>query len=645
MPSPQQLYITQVTQALKHEYDADLKQHEAYFKRNNLNHRKEQGVTWYPIVITNEEVGTGDYIIVELERTQALNTSHQFGGGKMVSIFSQADTEAKPIKGTVKSVIHNRMRVALTIDDLPDWCKRGQMGVNLLFDESSYKEMFAALDLVYKADNNRLAELRDVIFGLNQPTFKINDYPIQVTNLNTSQNAAVNSCINANDVAIIHGPPGTGKTTTIVQAIRHILHNEKQLMVCCPSNTGVDLLVEKLAEQGVRVLRMGNPARISEEVLSNSLDYKVSRHQNFKDIKGLRKTADEYKRMAQKYKRNFGREEREQKHLLFVEARKCQTEAELLEDFIVNDELSKAQVIACTPVGSMHRLLRKKTFNTVVIDEAAQALEPMCWMVIAKANRVLMAGDHLQLPPTVKSTDSAVKILKETLFEKCIQQPQLSTLLDTQYRMHQDIMQFSNEQLYNNMLKADVTVKTTVLIPNDNLIYCHTPLSYIDTAGCGYEDAINKESLSLANRDEAHLLINYLSKLLEEYTAHTANENVLTVGIISPYKEQVNLLQTIIDEGKPFANYNIKLTVKTIDGFQGQERDIIAISLVRSNSEGEIGFLADIRRMNVAMTRAKQKLIVIGDSATIANHKFYNDFVEYTQRVNAYDSAWNYMEV
>lgn len=645
MPSPQQLYITQVTQALQHEYDADLKQHEAYFKRNNLNHRKEQGVTWYPIVITNEEVGTGDYIIVEIERTQALNTSHQFGGGKMVSIFSQADPEAKPIKGTVKSVIHNRMRVALTIDDLPDWCKRGQMGVNLLFDESSYKEMFTALDLVYKADNNRLAELRDVIFGLSQPTFKTNDYPIQVTNLNTSQNAAVNSCVNANDVAIIHGPPGTGKTTTIVQAIRHILHNEKQIMVCCPSNTGVDLLVEKLAQQGVRVLRMGNPARISEEVLSNSLDYKVARHNNFKDIKSLRKTADEYKRMAQKYKRNFGREEREQKHLLFVEARKCQAEAELLEDFIVNDELSKAQVIACTPVGSMHRLLRKKIFNTVVIDEAAQALEPMCWMVIAKANRVLMAGDHLQLPPTVKSTDSAVKILKETLFEKCMQQPQLSTLLDTQYRMHQDIMQFSNEQLYNNMLKADVTVKTTVLIPNDNLMYCHTPLSYIDTAGCGYDDAINKESLSLANRDEAHLLINYLAKLLAEYTAHTANENVLTVGIISPYKEQVNLLQTIIDEDKPFANYNIKLTVKTIDGFQGQERDIIAISLVRSNSEGEIGFLADTRRMNVAMTRAKQKLIVIGDSATIANHKFYNDFVEYTQRVNAYDSAWNYMEV
>lgn len=643
MPSPQQMYISQVTSALQHEHKEDLKQHEAYFKRNNLNHRKEQGVTWYPVIIANEEAGAGDYLIVEIERTQALNTSHKFGGGKMVSLFSNADAEAKPLKGTIKSVIHNRMRVALTVDDLPDWCKRGQLGVNLLFDDNSYKEMFAALDLVYKAENNRLAELRDIIFGLQQPTFNTNHYPIQITNLNTSQNNAVNTCVSANDVAIIHGPPGTGKTTTIVQTIRHILHSENQLLVCCPSNTGVDLLVEKLAKEGVRVLRMGNPARISEEVLNNSLDYKVSRHTNFKDIKSLRKTADEYKRMAQKYKRNFGREEREQKHLLFVEARKCSAEAELLEDFIVNDELSKAQVIACTPVGSMHRLLRKKTFNTVVIDEAAQALEPMCWMVIAKANRVLMAGDHLQLPPTVKSTGTEVKVLKETLFEKCMHQPALSTLLDTQYRMHQHIMQFSNEQLYNNLLKADVTVKTTVLIPNDNLMYCHTPVTYIDTAGCGYNDAINNESLSLANRDEAYLLINYLTRLLDEYVTNTSNDNLLTVGIISPYKEQVNMLQTIIADEKLFTNYPIKLTVKTIDGFQGQERDIIAISLVRSNSEGEIGFLADTRRMNVAMTRAKQKLIVVGDSATIANHKFYNDFVDYTQRIEAYDSAWNYM--
>jgi ATP-dependent RNA/DNA helicase IGHMBP2 len=643
MPSPQQLYISQVTQALQFEYKEDQKQHEAYFKRNNLNHRKEQGVTWYPIVVSNEEVGAGDYIIVEVERTQALNTAHQFGGGKMVELFTQADLDAKPIKGTVKSVLHNRMRIALSIDDLPEWFKRGQLGVNLLFDESSYKEMFAALDLVYKADNNRLAELRDVIFGLSQPTFKTTENYIQVSMLNASQNTAVNQCVNANDVAIIHGPPGTGKTTTIVQAIRHILNSENQIMVCCPSNTGVDLLVEKLAQQGVSVLRMGNPARISEDVINNSLDYKIAKHQNFKDIKSLRKTADEYKRMAQKYKRNFGREEREQKHLLFVEARKCQLEAEMLEDFIVNDELNKAQVIACTPVGSMHRLLRKKIFNTVIIDEAAQALEPMCWMVIAKAHRVIMAGDHLQLPPTIKSTSQEVKVLKQTLFEKCMQQDALSTLLDTQYRMHQHIMQFSNEQLYNNMLKADITVKETVLIPNDNLMYCHTPVTYIDTAGCGYDEAINKESLSLANRDEAIMLLKYVGKLLEEYYANATTSNTLTVGIISPYKEQVNMIQTIITDDNPFENYPIKLTVKTIDGFQGQERDIIAISLVRSNSEGEIGFLSDTRRMNVALTRAKQKLIVVGDSATIGNHKFYNEFITYTERINAYDSAWNYI--
>jgi superfamily I DNA and/or RNA helicase len=490
------------------------------------------------------------------------------------------------------------------------------------------------------------------MYELKPPVFEKVDESLHITGLNQSQNSAVQKILSAKDIAIIHGPPGTGKTTTLVQAIRQTLFTEKQVLVCSPSNTAVDLLTEKLHREGITVLRLGNPARISEEVLMNTLDAKVAAHESYKDLKSYRKTAEEYFRMAGKYKRTFGREEREQRQLFYQEARKILHDARQLEDYIISEQFDKAQVIACTPVVSSSRMMRDKQFSTVFIDEAAQALEPMCWIPISRSNRVVFAGDHFQLPPTVKSKKAEELGLKETLFERAVKIEKVSVMLNTQYRMHEHIMNFSNKKFYEGNLKADVSVKETLLDTQDLLL--NTALDFIDTAGCGYNEIINPESLSIANPEEAQLLIKHLKMVLTQHalSARADLDEVLpskgslkrvSIGIISPYKEQVQYLTAQIAADEELEQYKSSIAVKTVDGFQGQERDIIYISMVRSNDQREIGFLNDTRRMNVALTRAKKKLVVIGDSATIGNHPFYKDFLDYAESIGAYKSAWEFI--
>lgn len=628
---------------LKVERDEDFAQYKQHFSRNNINYRREKGVTWYPVVITNVEIGHGEYLSIEIERTTNHNEPHQFSGGKNAALFSNTYPDEQPINGIIKVINPNKIRLSLSIDELPDWCDDGKLGINLLFDESSYREMDIAMEKVITASHNRLAMLRDVMYGIKPPAFNKVDESIHITGLNQSQNNAVQKILAAKDIAIIHGPPGTGKTTTLVQAIRQTLLTEKQVLVCSSSNTAVDLLTEKLHREGINVLRLGNPARISEEVLMNTLDVKMAAHESYKELKKYRKTAEEYFRMAGKYKRTFGREEREQRQLFYMEARKILHEARNLEDYIFEEQFEKAQVIACTPVVSSGKMMRNKHFTTVFIDEAAQALEPMCWIPITRSDRVIFAGDHFQLPPTVKSKKAEVEGLKETLFEQCMNLENVSVMLNTQYRMHEHIMNFSNKKFYKNNLVADVSVKDTVLSFDPNEFLLHTPLDFIDTAGCGYNEIINPESLSIANPEEAQLLIKHLKLVLEQYSQSNKSGKRITIGIISPYKEQVQYLINKVEEDEDFNNYRSQIAIKTVDGFQGQERDVIYISLVRSNDLKEIGFLNDIRRMNVALTRAKKKLVVIGDSATLANHPFYKSFLDYTESVNAYKSAWEFI--
>ncbi len=636
---------------LKVERDEDFAQYKLHFSRNNINHRRENGVTWYPIVISNVEIGIGEYLSIDIERTTNHNEPHKFSGGKIASLFSNNNnTESGTLNGTIKVLAPNKIRLSLNVDELPDWCDDGKLGVNLLFDETSYKEMDIALEKVINASHNRLAHLRDVMYKIKAPVFEKIDVSIHITGLNQSQNEAVRKIIAAKDLAIIHGPPGTGKTTTLVQAIRQTLLNEKQVLVCSSSNTAVDLLTEKLHREGISVLRLGNPARISEEVLMNTLDAKVAAHESYKDLKSYRKTAEEYFRMAGKYKRTFGREEREQRQLFYQEARKILKDAKILEDYIISEQFNKAQVIACTPVVSSGRMMRDRQFTTVFIDEAAQALEPMCWIPISRSNRVIFAGDHFQLPPTVKSKKAETEGLKETLFENGMHIENVSVMLNTQYRMNQHIMNFSNRKFYKGNLIADSSVKETVLSFDTNEFLLNTPLDFIDTAGCGYNEIVNPESLSIANPEEGQLLIKHLKLVLEQHSGASPalqiaekSKKRITIGIISPYKEQVQYLTNLLATDEEFEAYRSQIAIKTVDGFQGQERDIIYISMVRSNDQREIGFLNDIRRMNVALTRAKKKLVVIGDSATIGNHPFYKDFLDYAESVGAYKSAWEYI--
>ena len=636
---------------LKVERDEDFAQYKLHFSRNNINHRRENGVTWYPIVISNVEIGIGEYLSIDIERTTNHNEPHKFSGGKIASLFSNNNnTESGTLNGTIKVLAPNKIRLSLNVDELPDWCDDGKLGINLLFDETSYKEMDIALEKVINASHNRLAHLRDVMYKIKAPVFEKIDVSIHITGLNQSQNEAVRKIIAAKDLAIIHGPPGTGKTTTLVQAIRQTLLNEKQVLVCSSSNTAVDLLTEKLHREGISVLRLGNPARISEEVLMNTLDAKVAAHESYKDLKSYRKTAEEYFRMAGKYKRTFGREEREQRQLFYQEARKILKDAKILEDYIISEQFNKAQVIACTPVVSSGRMMRDRQFTTVFIDEAAQALEPMCWIPISRSNRVIFAGDHFQLPPTVKSKKAETEGLKETLFENGMHIENVSVMLNTQYRMNQHIMNFSNRKFYKGNLIADSSVKETVLSFDTNEFLLNTPLDFIDTAGCGYNEIVNPESLSIANPEEGQLLIKHLKLVLEQHSGASPalqiaekSKKRITIGIISPYKEQVQYLTNLLATDEEFEAYRSQIAIKTVDGFQGQERDIIYISMVRSNDQREIGFLNDIRRMNVALTRAKKKLVVIGDSATIGNHPFYKDFLDYAESVGAYKSAWEYI--
>ena len=453
------------------------------------------------------------------------------------------------------------------------------------------------------------------------------------------QQSAVAKIVAANELAIVHGPPGTGKTTTLVQAIKTLLQQEHgKILVTAPSNAAVDLLTEKLTDTGLNVVRIGNPARVNERQLAVALDSKIAAHPGAKEIKRLKKQAAEYRDLAHKYKRNFGPQEREQRKALFVEARNISAEVEKTEQYIIDDVLAKAQVITATLVGANHYSVRNLKYHTVVIDEAGQALEPACWIPVLKARKLVMAGDHCQLPPTIKSDQAAQEGLSKTLMEKCVKlHPEAVVLLEEQYRMHQTIMGFPSGEFYGNRLQAHATVAHRLLFPGDQ------PLLFIDTAGCGFDE--KWEGTSLSNPEEAHFLIKHVAHLVKELNAFFKPDNFPSIAVIAPYRHQVELLKEEVRSFRILQEVAASISVNTIDSFQGQERDVVYISLTRSNAESSIGFLSEIRRMNVAMTRARKKLVVIGDSATLSQFPFYADFITYAQEHHAYQSAWELMDL
>ena len=634
--------LKKTQELLKTERDEDFRLYKDLFLRVSLEQRKKNGVTWYPVKINNEEIGSGELIHLEVERTSYTDKPHQFSSGKNVSIFSNVSEENYEITATIKSVGKNILKLIVHADELPDWCYEGKLGINIQFDDNSYIEMQKALDQVIDARNNRVAELREMIGAAIPLSFDKADDDILVPALNLSQNRALRHVMRVNDIGVIHGPPGTGKTTTLVNAIRYTLQNEKQVLVCAPTNSAVDLLTEKLLELGVDVLRLGHPARISDELMSSGIDGRITTSPYYKDIKNLRRNAEEYFRMAGKYKRVFGKEDAKQRAAYYAEARNCIKEARLLEDFIVDELFRNAQVICCTPVGSTHRALTRKKFNTLFFDEASQALEAMVWIPLLKCKRLILSGDHFQLPPVVKSMEAKKGGLEVTLLDLCIELPEAVVLLNRQYRMNSIIMGFSNAFFYQNQLIADESVTDHALYNGDDPTLSSI-IEFIDTAGCSFDEIQNPETLSHKNPKEGDVLFKHLQQLLLAYSTHSELPS-LDIGIISPYKEQREWLRDNLADYELDKSKLHSLAIKTIDGFQGEERDVIYISLVRSNERQEIGFLSDLRRMNVAITRAKKKLVVIGDSATVGSNPFYKQFLEYAEKHGMYRSAWEWAQ-
>ncbi len=627
-------YFKKLLDLLKTEREADKQSWLELTRSSTAAERRANGLTWYPVAIRGTELSKAEYITVELERTTHTDLPHQFRFGVSASLFSNHDPKNHFIEGTVSYAGGNRMKLALRTDELPEWASDGKLGVDLTFDDNSYDEMQAALKQADAVAEKKEGHIVSVLTGGSSPAFNNDIPPYADPKLNPMQQQAVTRILQAEDLAIVHGPPGTGKTTTLVQAIKALLKNgEDRILVTAPSNTAVDLISEKLAEQGLNVLRVGNPARVSDRLMSLTLDSKISSHSSVKEIKRLKKQASEFKDMAHKYKRSFGRAEREQRKALFDEAHKIMKDVERMEQYIIDDVTGKAQVITATLVGANHYTVRNLRYNTVVIDEAGQAIEPGCWIPVLKGRKVILAGDHCQLSPTIKSAEAAKNGLADTLLSKCVARfPEAVVMLQEQYRMHKVIMGFSSRMFYDNRLTAHPSVA-------DHLLTGHElAFTYIDTAGCGFDE--KADTTSISNPEEAALLFKHLTRLVQDLATSYTPANFPTIAIISPYRGQIAVLKEQLEHATALQPYLHAISVNTIDSFQGQERDIVCISLARSNSDGEIGFLADTRRMNVAMTRARKKLIVVGDSATLSQHPFYAEMITYAETHNAYKSAW-----
>ncbi len=618
--------LVELTKMLRIEQKEDYELHDMWLKKTSVQERKKNGIAWFPLRIVETGYGMGDYPFLVVERHET-ETPHQFQGGAPAQLFSLSEgNDSENLQGTVVFADNTRMKISFTVDELPDWVDDGKLGVNLLFDSKTYDEMFKALNVLINLEKGRLKQLRDIVLGYAKPQFRNEAVPA-VDHLNDSQNEALHQMVNAEDLALVHGPPGTGKTTTLVEGIFELSRQDIKILVCAPSNAATDHLAASLHRRGLRVVRIGNLSKIDEENESLTIESKIQQEKDFKQIREIKRRGIELRRMASKYKRNFGKAEADQRKLILHEARNLSKEAREMEDYLVNKVIDQAQVIATTLIGSASGYLQNQRFDAVVIDEAGQGIEAAVWVPLLKAEKVIMAGDPYQLPPTIKSQEAARLGLTKTLLEKAIERHERVSLLKVQYRMHERIMAYSNQRFYNNALEAHPNNQYRALDEHELVV------EFVDTAGCGYEEEAGEQGESLQNREEAALVERHFDALRMRHGAS------FSVGFLSPYRAQVRLMQDLL---KSKQDDRTNVTINTIDSFQGQERDVIYISLVRSNERSEIGFLKDYRRMNVAMTRARKKLVMIGDSATLGNDTFYAQLLELLEQQGGYTTAWEY---
>ena len=681
--SPIQALLQQRT-LLQLEYYTEKEAFRKLTEQMGMQRKVKRGDAWFPLQVGKSFYNSLNQTAIEVFRTSDQDIEHNFEFGRPVMFFmvkkmgkneNQGNTalqqpenasdanhkvqnsnlKVQSIKyfsftGTVSYVDGDRM--VITVPDSAPLLELQQstepIGVQLSFDETSYKLMFEALDRVMKAKNNRLAYLRDLFYS-HQKAGRFSFEPMKFPWLNPTQERAVNEVLWAKDVAIVHGPPGTGKTTTLVEAINETLMRESQVLVCAQSNMAVDWISEKLVDRGINVLRIGNPTRVNDKMLGFTYERRFESHADYPQLWAIRKAIRELRKNRKKGSENY--------HQKMDRLKSRAAEIELR----INAELfGEARVIACTLVGSAHHLLEGMKFGTLFIDEAAQALEAACWIPMKRASRVILAGDHCQLPPTVKSIAALRAGLGKTLMERIAEnKPEVVTLLKIQYRMNDEIMRFSSDWFYGGKVESAPQIKYRSVLDYDH------PITWIDTSNeenqitiegedspedsastsssasasnqnsdLNFKEQFVGESFGRINKAEAELTLLTLAEYFTKISKRRVLEERIDVGIISPYRAQVQYLKKLIKKYEFFKPYRRLISVNTVDGFQGQERDVILISLVRSNDEGQIGFLKDLRRMNVAMTRARMKLIILGNKDTMTKHPFYKKLWEYVKAIN-----------
>lgn len=620
------LTLLQQKELLRMEYDYERDEFRRETQTMGIGRKVKRGMCWFPVRTGRSYYNSLNRLVVEIYRTEDHEITHNFEPGRPVCFFREdgsGQITYLPSLCTVSYVEDDRMVVTLPGPEaLPAIERAERLGVQLYFDEQTYRLMFEALDAVIQAKDDRLALLRDTFHG-TLPLHKLQPMPVALPWLNVTQESAVNEILRAKEVAVVHGPPGTGKTTTLVEAIYEVLRRESQVLVCAQSNMAVDWISEQLVDRGIPVLRIGNPTRVNDKMLSFTYERQFENHPDYTDLWAVRRT------IRQLYD-SKGARRGESFHQKIARLRDRATELELR---IRENLFASVRVIASTLAGAGNPLLFGQHYHTLFIDEAAQALEAACWIAIRKADRVVLAGDHQQLPPTIKCVEAARQGLAKTLMETIVEQkPQAVTLLEIQYRMNETLMRFSSQWFYGGRVHAAPGVRQRA-----SILDLQRPLQWIDTSGMDAREHFVGDTYGRVNETEARLTLQTLCSLVERTGIGRIVEEGIDVGVISPYKAQVQRLRQLIRQEKRLRPMRQLITVNTVDGFQGQERDVIIISLVRSNDDGQIGFLSDLRRMNVAMTRARFQLIILGDAATLTRHGFYRQLYEYVESVgNAY---------
>ena len=604
---------------LRLEYEHEKEAYRQQTEVMGVARKVKRGIAWYPLSVGRSYYNSLNQLVVEVSRTEDTDIEHNFEYGRPVCFFTQnleGRVKFLSFTATVSYADEERMVVVIpSTDALVELQAADRVGVQLYFDEHTYRLMFEALNQVIKAKGNRLAELRDIFHG-SAPVNTYRFAPTRFPWLNPSQEEAVNKVLWAKDVAVVHGPPGTGKTTTLVEAIYETLHRENQVLVCAQSNMAVDWISEKLVDRGIHVLRIGNPTRVNDKMLSFTYERRFEAHPDYPQLWSIRKAIRELYQQCRK-----GRSDN-----LHQKINALKDRATELEIHINTTLFNEARVVACTLAGSAHRVMTGMKFATLFIDEAAQALEPACWIAIRRADRVILAGDHCQLPPTVKCQEAVRGGLAHTLMQTIVKRkPEAVSLLKVQYRMNEEIMRFSSDWFYGGNLQAAPEVKYRGILDYD------TPMVWVNTEGLDCNEEFVGESFGRINKAEARLTMEQLQTYITRIGKHRILEERIDFGVISPYKAQVQYLRQLIRRDAFFKPFHHLIAVNTVDGFQGQERDVIVISLVRANDEGQIGFLSDLRRMNVAITRARMKLIILGDASTLTRHPFYQRLYEYIE--------------